>query len=56
VIAIANPPRIANPLEIANLGGEASELYWNMRFQATLDGPLERIEFSPDELKRMMFT
>lgn len=45
---------IANPPELANLRGEVSELYWYMRFQATRDGPLERIEFNFDELQRMM--
>ncbi|HET7697797.1 MAG TPA: hypothetical protein VFK57_18940 [Vicinamibacterales bacterium] len=33
---------------------ESSELYWNLRYQATLDGPLERVELTSAELQRVM--
>jgi hypothetical protein len=33
---------------------ESSELYWNLRFQAATDGPLERVELTSFELQRVM--
>ena len=43
---------------IANgmVGGsqEDSELYWNMRYQATVDGALERVVLDPFDLQRAM--
>ncbi len=38
---------IANSLEV-------SELYWNMRYQATTDGPLERIVLAPYDLQHAL--
>jgi hypothetical protein len=38
------------------IGGssESSELYWNMRYQATTDGALERVVLDPYDLQRAM--
>ena len=33
---------------------ESSELYWNMRFQAAEDGPLERVVMDPFDLQKAM--
>jgi hypothetical protein len=40
--------------EMVGSSQEASELYWNMRYQATVDGALERVVLDPFDLQRAM--
>jgi hypothetical protein len=55
-LSITTPTLFASIVTaIANLPSEVSELYWNMRFQATIDGALERLALTPAELRRAMF-